>query len=647
MYQEVDPTILMDEENPADSLGPTSRPDNGKWQPLVDHCMKLYETFDKSEYRAKKKEEIKMARLAYEQIPDPALIDWPWEGAYNIVMPLLTIAVDNLEPRLVAGLVGKDPILLFEMGSKIVPGVKPDDLKICENWYNGELKDSVKIEQVARGIVHTLLNEGTYYAVPRYRLEKTIRKDFLYNEQGQMVPHPITGLPSVREIEEVIADGGTIEAVPFDDVLCADNLGTMEEWENGDKIWIVRPTYGELMRSRGLLGYMPDMIGPWLIAEKMQRRMSEDEQTESQKVAGVEITGNETIRCGCFMITYYSKKDEEQDENEQTNFEEEKIVALIALDSQTVLRVVKLRDLNWRNESILKRIRLFPEEGRSYGTGFYGKIKGIQEGSTAFLNTSLNYGDLSMLPFYFYSTGEGPTTKKPVAPGEGVEVGDVQKILFPKFNTEPSTIFKWLEFLIAIYERVSSIANPQIGRPNDTAKTATEQLLVVQEGNIKFNYQAQTSKDEFVALLATLYDLYYQYMPLNKTFQWKGQQVQIPRPALRRNYSFSLTSSTESANKLIERKEAEDIYKMSANNPLANPLTAWEDLLKAYGKTDLKRYTAPGAGQLFQAIIQNPELKKVVGDYLATKQAVAQEVTGGPGGGPPRPQPKQLAGGMQ
>jgi hypothetical protein len=308
---------------------------------------------------------------------------------------------------------------------------------------------------------------------------------------------------------------------------------------------------------------------------------------------------------------------------------------------------VKLRDLNWRNESILKRIRLFPEEGRSYGTGFYGKIKGIQEGSTAFLNTSLNYGDLSMLPFYFYSQGEGPTTKQPVAPGEGVEVGDVQKIIFPKFNTEPSTIFKWLEFLIAIYERVSSIANPQIGRPNDTAKTATEQLLVVQEGNIKFNYQAQTSKDEFVALLATLYDLYYQYMPLNKTFQWKGQQVQIPRPALRRNYSFTLTSSTESANKLIERKEAEDIYKMSANNPLANPLTAWEDLLKAYGKTDLKRYTAPGAGQLFAAIIQNPELKKVVGDYLATKQAVAQEVTGQPGGGPPRPQPKQLAGGMQ
>lgn len=633
--------VVYNEQNPEvmeTDNGPTTRPDNGELQPLVDHCMTLYDEFSKSEYRAKKKREIELSRLAYEQEPDPAAKNWPWPDAYNIVMPLLAVAVDNLEPRLVAGLVGKDPVLLFDMKDKIVPGVTPQALKTCENWYNGELRGPVAIDLVARNIIHTLLLEGTHYSIPRYRLDKTIRKDFLYNEQGQMIPHPVSGLPRVKEVQETVADGGSIESIPFDDILCADNLGTIEEWEKGDKIRIVRFTYGDLMRSRNLLGYMPDMIGPWLVAEKGKRVISEEDKSESQKVAGVEVTGNETIRCGEFHITYYTKKVEEKGETEQVNFEEEKIVVLIALDSKTILRIVKLRDLNWMNESIIKRIRLFPEEGRSFGSGFYSKIKGIQEGSTAFLNSALNYADLVMLPWYMHSTGAGPTTDEPIEPGKGIEVEDIQKILFPKFTTEGGLAFQWLEFLINLNERITSVANPQIGRPDEKGKTATEILSVVQEGNIKFNYQSKTTKDEFVALLATLYDLYYQYMPLNKQFSYKGEVVQIPRPALRRNYSFSLTSSTETANKLIERKEAEDLFNIAQASPLFNPMETGKDLLKAYGKSEAEigRYLNPNARALFDMATQNPELVQVCQQYLMSKQNTMNEITGG------QKPPKQL-----
>ena len=39
-------------------------------------------------------------------------------------------------------------------------------------------------------------------------------------------------------------------------------------------------------------------------------------------------------------------------------------VVVIAKDSRILIRVVLLRDLNFKNEHIVKRVRLFPERGR-------------------------------------------------------------------------------------------------------------------------------------------------------------------------------------------------------------------------------------------------------------------------------------------
>jgi len=60
---------------------------------------------------------------------------------------------------------------------------------------------------------------------------------------------------------------------------------------------------------------------------------------------------------------------------------------------------------------------------------------------------------------------------------------------------------------------VGNIGDLQIGRLSQKGNTATEVLQTLQEGNIKFNYQATTIKDEFIELLQALYDHYYQHMP--------------------------------------------------------------------------------------------------------------------------------------
>jgi hypothetical protein len=87
-----------------------------------------------------------------------------------------------------------------------------------------------------------------------------------------------------------------------------------------------------------------------------------------------------------------------------------------------------------------------------------------------------------------------------------------------------------------------------------------------------------------------------------------------------------LSVSTASANKMIERKEAEDILMLSQGNPLMNPMKALEDVLKAYGKTDLAQYVNPEAKQVLQALFENPELPKIIAQYLMTKQTTMAAV---------------------
>jgi len=609
-----------------DKKGPTTVPENGKFQKLVDHCKKLYDDFSKSKYRGEKIKEIEDSRRVYEQKPERE--DWPWEDASNIVLPLLTITVDNLEPRLVAGMIGKEPICMFEMVGQTE---KDDQTKLLEDWFNKTLKNEVYIHSKGNTIVHTLLLEGTWYSIPSYDIQKTKKRDFVYDETGKIVVDPITLMARTEDVESTKREGCEVQTVPFTDILCADNIGTIDEWERADKGRIIRPTYAELQREKLKKGYITKNIGPWILGYT-DDKLKEEGQSPSQKVMDVEVIGKEVIECVEWYISYFTLKDEEATEEEQENFEEDQIIATIAVKSGTLIRLRYQRDVRYDNTSIINRIRLFPEEGRSYGTSIYGKLKSVQNGASDFFNAVLNTAYICMIPWYFYEESAGVPNDVEIAPGEGVPVDSVKGILFPNFNVQPQVYIAFIELFMQLWERIGSIANPQMGRPDDAKKTATEIMMVVQEGNIKFDYQSQSTRDEFIVFLRSIYDLYYQHMPYDYMHVYNGEPTLIPRKDMKRNFKFVLTGSTAAANKMMERKEAEDIYNLMLPNPLSNPMSAFEDLLKAHGKTNLKRYINPQAKLMLDMLAFAPELPEVAKKYIAQKQAIEQEVTGAPAG---------------
>jgi len=587
-------------------------PENGKYQALVDTCFTLKKEFESSEYRAKKLIEIEDSIKRYEQ--DAPKVNRPWVKAYNIYLPLLAITIDNLEPRLVAGLVGKDPIVSF--GTNL-----EGSALLLENWYNKELADVVKVNNVAMTFIHTLLKEGTYYCVPMYDFNEKEVIDFEFDQEGQVVIDD--NGPVTRSNTETIFEGGVVNVLSFSDVLCADDLGTIEDWENGDKIIIVRPTYAELMMNKD--NYMN--IGPWLLSSKLKRKLKD--KSPDQIVAGVDVTGKEAIECIECHISFPTAnlKENPPEECDQTDFTEERIVATVAVASKTIIKFAYQRDLNMNNESLIKRGRLFPEAGRSFGTSMYGKMKAIQDGASDMFSQLMNVVTICMMPWYFYEKGAGVEGKQDIFPGAGVKVSDISKIKFAEYRINPRDYIEFINLWFQLWERIGGISDPQMGKTADQARTATEILTVVEEGNIKHNYQSLTFKEEFLQILRTLYDLYYQYMPYDKTTEVAGEEIPIPRALMRRPNNFRLTGSTDKANRLIERKENEDIFKMLRADPLVDPVKIIMDLIIGYNRDDAESYIKPEIGQLMAAIAADPNVLQVINGAL--QQYMTQVVQAG------------------
>jgi len=580
---------------------------NGKYQHLVTYCLGLYKEFQESAYRIKAIADIKDSIEAYDQVEKT--VSDPWEGASNITLPLTTISNDNLAPRLASGLIGKQPYIRFEMEND---QAQDDSTKITETWFNQELEDVVGIESLGVDIVEKVLKEGTVYPMPRYDLDEDIKKDFMFvvddmtpeqeaaltalKVDGKKV-EPIGGVwvgddgPILVENKETVFEGGKVELVPFKDIFIPDDV---DDWEKAPVLRKVYPTYAELKDyEENRKGYIN--IGKWLLKEEGDKTLTEEQQSEDQIFSDVQVTSKEVIECiECYVRYIYQEED--QDKEDIKSWKEERLIAQIALDSKTLIRLIPLREINFKNQHLIKRIAMFRRQGKSYGMPLHSKIRSIQKGASKTFNMAINIAEIVLVPWFLYTDKvgfRGKDTK--LKPGMGIPVDDIKGLYFPSFNINPSQMFQYIEVWMSFWERVISIGNLQMGLPDSKKSTATETLAVIEEGNIKHNYQSRPIRKDFIVMIRTIYDLYYQHLPLEKTFLYDGKQVPIKRSDMKRPFKFRLTGSTELANKLIERREKEDIYNNAKTEPwgVFDPVEITERYLEATGENDIKQLINP------------------------------------------------------
>jgi hypothetical protein len=272
-------------------------------------------------------------------------------------------------------------------------------------------------------------------------------------------------------------------------------------------------------------------------------------------------------------------------------------------------------------------------------------MRSIQDGASKTFNMAINVAEITLIPWFMYEERTGLGNKKRsdgkqgvnLVPGMGIPVDSVEGLYFPSFSVNPDHFFNWINLWVSFWERLISIGDLQVGRQGEKDRTATETMAVIQEGNIKHNYQSQSIKEEFLTVLRTIYDLYYQHMPFDKSFLWNGQRVPIPRALMRRRYNFRLTGATEQSNKLIERQEKENFYQLTGADPNINPVKRAEELVKAYGYTDETEWVHQGIAQIVQQIMTIPGADQLVQQALQQATAMAQQMQAqAQQGGPPQ-----------
>lgn len=610
---------------------------NGKWQDFVDHCFAYYEECEKSEYRKRKIKTIEKAYQVYEQQEEEDTIYFDNES--KVVLPMTTITIDNLEPRLHAGLIGKKPVVQMEIEGM---SEQPEETKIIEGWFNKELEQVVKLETLTGDIVHKILLEGTIFPITTYDEDEVTRRDFVYDENrtiqspygmitnpdyGKMIFDETSQEFMTEDITDSIFQGGKVEFAEFSDVYVADDG---DNWEDTDVIRIVRPTYAELQQKKNQPGYMN--IGKWLLSEEKQDKLDEDSQSPAQRTVDIEKTGKETIECLECSMSYIFKK-EGQTEEDIKDWTAERYVAIISKESKVLVYKRLLRELNFKNEHLMKRIRLYRETGRYAGSSSYEKIKSIQHGASDIFNMVVNIAYLIMMPWFLYSESSGLDKQYQIELGKGIKCDDPSKVVFPKFTQNPRSFIVFIEMFMSLWEKLGSIGDIQIGRLSESRKdaTATETMAAIQEGNIKHNYQSVALKEDYLSLIRTIYDLYYQKMPFDKKFLYEGQEVSIPRMAMRRPYKFKLMGSTDLSNKILETQKNENMFAQLRQDPLSNPIKLLTNLVESY-KPDEKaeEYINPIINQVIAMIQQFPELPQLMQQYAQAvqAQAVQQEQTG-------------------
>lgn len=646
--------------------------DNGEFQDLVDYVFDLFEKYEESEFRKKKLKQAQENRRRYDQEVDPRRVNFPFDNAVNITLPLTAIAIDNIEPRMVAALAGTgDEVVRFKD-----VGEKNPEVEELEDWWNNELVNVVKVPKIVRGIVHDVLLDGTVFILGQYSFHEEIRRDFKFitvtedgteipeqqlallqmaQSQGSNVNLPQTrqqiaigedGLPATEDYVDPYFEGGELEILDLEDVYMPDDA---EDWEKSDIVRKVSIPYNDLRR-------MAQQATPgWMNVDDSIFTEAEEEDTTGVIDPGkdeqqdVSVHGRLEVKCIEAHLSWNFLTKEERAQGQWAR--DEKLIVLCTENSRRLLRVVKQRDLNFLNRKLIRRLRLFPDYGQSYGTALATKLQQVQDGGSETFNLVLNSAWVCVIPWFFYTPESGLTGKIELSPGQGIATPDPKGVVFPQFNVNPAQFIEFINIFFSLWERLSSVSDVQVGRTPEVtgrrAETATATLAQLQEAQVKHAYSGTSLRDEFLEIIQLLYDLYYTHMPMERLWGQEGQKKIISKAAMRQRYKWALTGSTDVANKFLDRKQAEDLFTMLAGVPIVNLKKLVEDVLVKYDKDDPEEYIDPNISMLLKIYAADPQgFMGMVKAYIQAQQMKAQQQQQGtrpaapPGPGPARMMPR-------
>ena len=626
MYGGDEMTTFEDEE--ADRIAAIEAKQylQARLEKLGKYIQDLFNRFDSSQTRKDVLKEVKASRRAYDQKAEPT--NWPWPQASNMVAPLTTIAVDEVEPRLVAAVIGREPYLK----ARHHPGISTkEEAELVTQYDNYVLKQKIDVNELVPRAVHDLLLDGTVYPLLSWkRTSRRVKVTYFDSQTGQ-VEKMIDDLGDTRFRQEakshISYEGPAVELIPIDYVWIPDDVDD-DDWEDSPLIRYVGDYTINELRRRETLGeegwYLPeDTELQAMVSETKMKTVQQEEDKVSDWFSDLPVM-QKPLECLEAYINFDLLEDGE----------EVPIIVMVSKETFKVLRVREQIDVFDANIKPIRRLRIFQKSKITWGKPLYSIIAGIQNGTDAMWNRCINSADIVMTPWGFVKRGMSGMRKNRlmISPGVLFEVDDPDAYNFPNLSAfDPTRFVPLILQYMGFFEKSVNVTDFMQGRQSELAgkkgTTATGTMAVLQEGKVKHEYRGGRSRNQFLKLFVNIHNLVAANMPEQEMVAVVGQLIQ--KYTMSKDYSFELIGSDVVSNRFVDRKENEDfVMTIGPFKDLINPMALLKDILYSYNKRP-EEYIDPELNQVVIQFLQQRALMKEFQSMGLTPEAAKQAMAAG------------------
>lgn len=277
------------------------------------------------------------------------------------------------------------------------------------------------------------------------------------------------------------------------------------------------------------------------------------------------------------------------------------VVYHLCYDLQCIVASDYLSELFPHNRRPFATLKYKSISDRWYGQGIGEILVPIQLEVNTIVNYINNNQELINNPFFFYvpaATMVDPGIMKGISPGDGVPIGDINGVMFPKFQQEPLANLSAMDTLLLFADRITispmAAGSPQV---RNAPRTARGTLSLLSEGNIQLdNIITRWQRTGWEELMHQLMGLYQYYLPEEKYVYVTGDNGSIASkkvsPAdIRGRWMFTFTGNTVNTNREVLRTIAQVRY----NTIMTHPDMAQDPVARREALKDLLRHFSEGS----------------------------------------------------
>jgi hypothetical protein len=546
---------------------------------------------------------------------------FPWDGAANLVIPLVGITVDSIVARIINTVFAVQP---FWSAQALIKDLEPvvNPLQDFMEW--SRVNELNMYANVRSWIVEVVKHGWAYLKV---YWESFTQRAFVVRGGAARPRDAIVRRPQVQHIllADIICQAG-IEDELYQAEWIAHRIRLTDgqlRWRKHDRV------YDEVDK---ILSHKAEMT-------PMERKVLENELEEQaprprdklntlyEIYADLPLAGSDLPVP--VMITYHH-------------------------ETRTIARCVYNPDIT--GERPFKKGKFIDREGKRDGIGISRQLSLLQEEISTLHNQQVDNATLANTRCFVGRRGVVRNGTR-VWPGRFLTVPDPGKDIVALQMADVYPSMRQLETSCLAYaERRSGVADYQLGRESNVLgnrATATGTLALIQEGNRRFDLNVRDVRDCLGAVGKKVLLLNAQFRPTGMAYFVKGADgelvenvLNLPDEFIADGIGMELTASTATINREIEKQGLlammgtltqyyQQLIQISgiAMNPQTPPPVQ-----------QLALQMADGARYLMSMIVQTYEIRAVdtllppsLADQLEEANAAAQQPPGPPGGAGPGP----------